>query len=111
MNRLPAEFSELDRFVDCWVADSTSARHALRVESSREQRRAFYDAMAGRIEQIVDYLNARPLDTLEGPDLLLMRLTLTAFQVSRAIEIFGDKEAEHACHAATLKLCRELDAL
>ena len=111
MTRLPRQFAELETFVDQWAVESTSARHARRLQSTPEQRCAFYDAMSAHIEAVLDYLNARPLEGLAGADLLLMRLMLAAFQVSRAVEIFGAKEADHAGYAAMLKLSRELDGL
>lgn len=67
--------------------------------------------MSVDIDAVLDYLDARPLEGLAGADLLVMRLTLAAFQVSRAVEIFGAKEADHAGHAAMLKPSRELNEL
>ena len=111
MTRLPASFAELEPFVDFWAAESTSARHERRTSSSEAERRAFYAAVAPRLDEILIHLSKQPLADIAGADLVLLRLALAAVQVSMAVDILGQKEPEHAQSARRLKLSREIDAI
>ena len=60
---LPAEFADLEPFVG-WALATEHARTGKRLASSMEDIRAFYDRMSARLEAVMAYLNALPLDAL-----------------------------------------------
>ena len=111
MNRLPVQFADLEPFVDSWAAESTSARHERRIASSDAEKRAFYDAVTPRLDEILAYLEKHPLAEIAGADLVLLRLALAAAQASLALDVIGRKEPEHAQSARRIRLSREIDAI
>ena len=64
---LPPAFAELEPFID-WSLATESERLQKRLDSSMDEIRAFYSAMLGRIEEMLEYLNGFPLDQLNEPE-------------------------------------------
>ena len=60
---LPPEFADLEPFSD-WCLPTEAERYAKRLASSMDEMQAFYDAAFPRLEQILAYLDALPLDAL-----------------------------------------------
>ena len=96
---LPEAFCDLERFVDQWALDTADARHVARLDSSAEERAELFAALGPRAAEILDYLDARPLDTFTDAEQTLMRLILSLAQVGMAEEIQREQEAFHAQYA------------
>jgi hypothetical protein len=84
---LPPEFADLEPFSD-WCLPTESERYAKRLASSMEEMQAFYDAAFPRIEQILAYLDALPLDGLPDDARLLLELSYSLVNVSFPIEVW-----------------------
>lgn len=84
---LPKKFQDLARFSD-WCLDSERARNRKRLASSMEDIRAFYNAMLGRVDEALEYLNGFPLEGMPMPERNLLTLTLSLAEVANAVELF-----------------------
>ncbi|MEM7542814.1 MAG: hypothetical protein AAF384_14705 [Pseudomonadota bacterium] len=91
---LPNEFSALETLAeDGWCLDNEIERTRKRHESKPEALRKFYDLVAPRLEEIIDYLNTKPFDDLAGADQRLLYLLLSMAEVTFAVEKFGGDES------------------
>jgi hypothetical protein len=86
--RLPAEFSDLEPFVDDWCLDSEPERYAKRLASRMDELQAFYDAIFPRAEAAMVYLEKLPLNDLPDDALRLLKLLYSLILVSFAVEIW-----------------------
>jgi len=96
--QLPNEFKELEPFCD-WALKQRDARYKKRIHSSMEVIRSFYDAVRPRIEEIVSYLNARPLDALNEEENRLLWLGLAWMDASRSVEVLGTPDVRYGLPA------------
>lgn len=94
----PAGFQDLERFAD-WALERRDARYKKRLASSMETIRAFYDAMASRIDAILEYLNPKPLETIGGEDRRLLLLSLAWMDAARAVEVLGTPDVKYGFEA------------
>ena len=88
---LPPAFAELEPFVD-WSLATESERLQKRLDSSMDEIRAFYSAMLGRIEEMLEYLNGFPLDQLNEPEQRLMNMTLSLAEIWVAVELYNQPD-------------------
>lgn len=84
---LPTAFKDLERF-GAWCLPSERARNRKRLASSMDEIRAFYDAMLGRVDAAIEYLNGFPVDALAEPEQNLLYLTLSLAEIANAVELF-----------------------
>jgi hypothetical protein len=96
MSQLPPGFAALAPFAAQWAIDGTANRARRRTTASDAERRAFFAAGQPLLAEALDYLDTKPLGTLDDADMRLMNLALSLAHVSFAIEIQGDAEAKHA---------------
>ena len=89
---LPPAFAELATFVERWSLPTSSLRNARRLGSTMAEINGFYTAMLARKDEIIEYLNQRPLDGLDGPDRNLYYLLLSAAELAPAVEFFKSPE-------------------
>ena len=111
---LPAAFADLESFVSIWALPGTDARFRKRLDSTPEERLAFYRAMAPRGGAALEYLDSRQWnpDTMSEPDRALMRLMLSLAEVSLTEEVNGQAvEAIHAQSNRLMNFSREIDHL
>jgi hypothetical protein len=87
-NTLPEPFRELERFVPIWALAAQNDREAQRRRSSRDDRKAFYDAMAPRLHAIIEHLDRYPIDALPTDAQRLMRLALSAAEIAPTVELY-----------------------
>jgi len=85
---LPAEFSDLERFVEDWCLDSEPERYAKRTSSSMEEIQEFYDAVYPRAEEAMTYLEKFPLDDLPEDAWRLLKLLYSLILMSFAVEVW-----------------------
>ena len=88
---LPPAFAELEPFID-WSLATESERLQKRLDSSMDEIRAFYSAMLGRIEEMLEYLNGFPLDQLNEPERRLMNMTLSLAEIWVAVELYNQPD-------------------
>ena len=85
---LPAEFSDLEPFVDDWCLDSEPERYAKRLNSKMEEIQAFYNAVMPRAEEAMCYLEKLPLDDLPEDAFRLLKLLYSLILMSFPVEIW-----------------------
>jgi len=85
---LPAEFSDLEPFVEGWCLDSEPERYAKRLSSTMDEIQAFYDAMMPRAEEAICYLEKFPLDDLPEDAMRLLKLLYSLILMSFPVEIW-----------------------
>ncbi len=56
---------------------------------------AFYERVSPRLEEVIEYLNTKPLEGLDGADQNLLYLLLAMAEVSFAVEKFGGDESTY----------------
>lgn len=86
--RLPAEFSDLEPFVPTWCLRTEAERWTQRMNTSIEDMRAFYSAVFPRMEAILAYCDAFPLDDLPDQAERLLQLALSFVMVSFPVEVW-----------------------
>lgn len=104
---LPPAFADLVPFVPDWALATSSARNARRLGSSMAELTAFYGAMVKRKDEIIDYLNRRPLRELAGPDRNLYYLLLSAAETAPAVEFFRSPQVVDGFDGARLVAVNE----
>lgn len=87
-SQLPTAFADLAPFID-WALPSADERQNRRRTASREELKAFYDAMLPRIDAILAEVDAYPLGTLPEALRPLYRLALSLAEVAPHIELYG----------------------
>lgn len=88
-SKLPAEFSDLERFADKWCLADEGERYAVRLSSSMTDIQDFYDAVTARAEDAISYLDKFPLDDMPEDASNLMLLLYAMITVSFAVECWG----------------------
>jgi hypothetical protein len=88
MPELPAEFADLERFID-WCLPTEQERYTKRLKSTMAEMQEFYDAAFGRLEDAMVYLDARfPLNEMPDDAKALMHLMQSLVNVSFPIEVW-----------------------
>jgi len=85
---LPAEFSDLERFVADWCLDSEPERYAKRLASKMEEIQEFYDAVMPRAEAAIRYLEKFRLNDLPEDAFRLLKLLYSLILMSFPVEIW-----------------------
>jgi len=85
---LPAEFADLERFIERWDLPSTNARYARRLSSPIEELKEFFEMMMSRVDRIKTFLDAKPFNEYTDQDRRLGRLMFALGVVGPAVEIF-----------------------
>ena len=87
--RLPAEFSDLERFAPQWSLATESERWARRHASSIDEMRELYEAMFPRVEAALAYCDRYPLDDLPDDARNLLHLVFSFVMVSFPVEVWN----------------------
>jgi hypothetical protein len=94
---LPKRFEALAPFAAVWgQIDSQGGRYVQRQSSTVAELRAFYDAVAPRLDEIFDHLDKFPMDDLPAPEALLYRTVLGLTEAGQALEVFGQPGVPYA---------------
>ncbi|RJG55883.1 hypothetical protein D0Z70_07565 [Sphingobium terrigena] len=88
MKSLPGAFADLAPYLD-WALPSADERQAHRLQASREQLQAFYDAILPRIGAILEVMDGYPLGGLPEDLHPLYHLALSLTEVAPHIELYG----------------------
>ncbi len=103
---LPQGFAVLEPFVDAWSIDSAAQRAQKRLESTGEDREAFFNAAKDLAAPALELLDKKPLEQLDDSEQRLLNLMLSLVHVSLAVEIQGDQEDFHARGARRVQITR-----
>ena len=85
---LPKAFADLTPYLD-WALPSADERQTRRRTATRQELKAFYDAMLPRIEAILAAVDAYPLGGLPETLHPLYYLALSLAEVAPHIELYG----------------------
>jgi hypothetical protein len=85
---LPQEFSDLEPFVADWALPTRAQRYQARLSKPYDELVSFYDAVAPRAEEAVEYLNKLDIDALPDDATRLMHLLYSLILVSYAVNVF-----------------------
>jgi hypothetical protein len=85
---LPAGFEELEHWVTDWVQPGRDERYAVRLSKTIGELSEFYDAIAARAEDALEYLDALDLDDLPGDADRLLHLLYSMVLVSYSVNVF-----------------------
>lgn len=87
---LPRQFADLEPFAQQWGAiEDSAARFRQRLNNTHEHNRAFYDAMAPRLEEVYAHLDQFAFDQpLPAPEQALYLTSLGLAEVSMDVELF-----------------------
>jgi hypothetical protein len=84
---LPAEFDDLERFVD-WSLRTEAERYAKRLSSNMEDLQSFYDAAFPRLEAVLAYLDRFELRNLPADATRLLWLAYSLVNASFPVEVW-----------------------
>jgi hypothetical protein len=84
---LPAEFSDLEPFVD-WALPTEAERYGKRLASTMAELQAFYDAAFPRLDAGAAYLDQFTLETLPEDARQLLLVLSSLVQVSFPVEVW-----------------------
>lgn len=104
---LPQGFAALEPFVAYWAAPTMAGRDTRRLESSEDQRLAFYEAARDIAPAALDYLDARPFSEYSEADHRLLDLMLALIHATLAVEVERGEEHIHARGAWQMPIIRE----
>lgn len=93
---LPDAFKDLERFARDWAVAKESDRMRKRSSSSMEEIREFYDALVGRVDDALDYLDKIDYTKLGPADLRLLCLLFSLVEVSNSVEAYSRPWSPHA---------------
>ncbi len=88
MTHLPEAFSDLEPFVGDWSLPTRAQRYEARLSKPYDELVAFYDAIAPRAEEAVEYLNGLDIDALPDDAERLLHLLYSMILVSYAVNVF-----------------------
>ncbi|MFZ5491297.1 MAG: hypothetical protein ACOY6E_02190 [Pseudomonadota bacterium] len=88
MAAFPVEFADLEPLRGAWAIGDEAARNRKRLTSSMADLQDFYKALLARMDAIIGYLNALPLDALSPGEQALLDLALMFMEVAPAVEIY-----------------------
>ncbi len=87
--RLPPDFEDLEPYLD-WALPGEASRGRKRASSPMQEIQSFYDAMLPRMEAVMGYLNAFPLNELSAEAQRLMNMALSLAEIGPAVEFYGE---------------------
>lgn len=94
--RLPAEFSDLEPFVDSWAKPTEAQRNRVRLNSEMADIEAFYQAILPRMDAILAHLNRYPVNDIPPEGQGLFCLACAFMEVSPAVELFSDPDVPNS---------------
>ena len=83
--RFPAKFADLEPFA-AWALPDEVSRGRRRASAPMAEIQAFYASMLPRMEDVLGYLNAHPLDELSPEAERLLNLALSLAEIGPAVE-------------------------
>jgi hypothetical protein len=104
-NKLPAEFVDLEPYLD-WDLATEPERYAKRLASSMTEMQAFYDTAFPRLDDVIAYCDTFPLNELPEDAQILMHIMQSLIMVSFPVEAWKQPRVPDS-GAAWVELIRE----
>ena len=101
---LPQAFAELEPFVARWAAGTSAARAAVRDQAGPEECARFFTVGFPRVEEALDYLDAKGFAGFDEADQRLMTLMLGLVHAGLAADVQGPDEPRHSLTRSDMKL-------
>ena len=86
--RLPSQYDDLEKFSG-WVLGNDRLRNRKRLASSMEEIQEFYDAMMGRLDNILEYLSQFPPTEMPEDARNLCFLALSLAETAPCVENYS----------------------
>lgn len=86
--KLPAGFEDLAPWLD-WALPTADERQTKRRLSSKQELKAFYDAVLPRVEAMLAEADKYPLGKLPSDEQLIYNIALSLAEVAPHIELYG----------------------
>ena len=87
MANLPEKFQELEPFIK-WAIKTETGRKDMRLASTIEEINQYVEAMLPKMDDILEHLNAFPLEDMPEPERRLQLMTLSLAEVSTSYELY-----------------------
>lgn len=85
---LPESFAGLEPFCEKWIKETEKERNEVRIHSTLQEIRVFYNAVLPRFEEILKHLDSFEVDALPPPEENLLKLVFSFVEASCAVERF-----------------------
>lgn len=105
-SQLPHGFEALEPYVSMWAIKGANTRLQQRLNSSEQERTAFFEVGKELVPAALELLDQKPLSQLSEQEDRLMDLVLSLAHVSLAVEIQRDDEPKHAAAARHMTIVR-----
>jgi len=93
---LPQGFEMLEPFVGRWHASSAAERARRRLESTAQEREAFFEVAKDVLPSALTALEGKSPSQFDAPETRMMNLLLSFAHVALAVEIQGGDEPKQA---------------
>ena len=100
---LTPEFADLEPWSD-WCLATEDERFTKRLATSMDGLHAFYDTVAPRLAEAIDYCDKHPLDDLPEDVLRLLHLIYSHIMVAMAVEVFQQPKTVDAADAVITRV-------
>jgi hypothetical protein len=87
MKQLPTQFADLTPFTNHWGLSSQEERHLALIDCTLDELRPFYEALMGRMDSIIHYLNGFDLKTMPHDAQNLLDLALTWAETAHPLDL------------------------
>jgi hypothetical protein len=88
ISQLPADFATLEPFVAKWALGTAKQRHSARLDSTKAELQAFYDAILPEMRKLLAALDQFALGTLPEDLHKLYWLSLSFAEIAPHIELY-----------------------
>ena len=97
MKLLPPGFEELETWAGAWALPTQNTRWDKRLASTREELKAFYNAVLPHLERILDHVDEYALGKLPEHSATLFDLALMHAEIAPNVELYdGDPNVPHS---------------
>ena len=84
---LEAQFADLQPWLATWAVDNEADRLATRAAADFAEVKALYEALAPRMDAIIEYLNATPMSAFHAAQRSLFHLAQSYFEAALSVEL------------------------
>jgi hypothetical protein len=89
---LPEAFHALQAYVGVWALATETERNIQRHRQSMPSIIAFKDAMLAQIDELLAFLNRKPLAELDEVETTLLKLLLSLAEIAPTVECYNQQE-------------------
>ena len=89
---LPEAFAALQPFVSLWALGSETERNIQRHAQPMNAIRLFADTMMAHMNELIEFVNRKPMAEFDEVDDTLLQLMLSLAEVAPAVEFYGQQE-------------------